>query len=114
MTKKSRTKKLSKNTKIIFIFLFVIGIGLGGFASYFVTKNDVFILIGESYITQPLGQEYQEQGVKIIAFGKDVSQNVKIEGQVNTNKKGEYVLKYTIDNFRFQRYTLYRKIVVEA
>ena len=61
-----------------------------------------------------MGDDYIEQGAKAIAFGKDISSEVKVKGIVNTQVEGEYLLKYTVDNFRFKDYTLYKKVVVKV
>lgn len=116
ITAKKVNKKLSKfttTTKIICVFLFVLAVFGGVFTTYYLTKDDTFILIGGTEITLNVGDEYIEQGVKIIAFGKDISNEVIITGTVNTNVADEYVLKYTVNNFRFKNYTLYKKITVK-
>lgn len=116
ITAKKVNKKLSKfttTTKIICVFLFVLAVFGGVFTTYYLTKDDTFTLIGGTEITLNIGDEYIEQGVKIIAFGKDISNEVIITGTVNTNVADEYVLKYTVNNFRFKNYTLYKKITVK-
>ncbi len=116
ITAKKVNKKLSKfttTTKIICVFLFVLAVFGGVFTTYYLTKDDAFTLIGGTEITLSVGDEYIEQGVKIIAFGKDISNEVIITGTVNTNVADEYVLKYTVNNFRFKNYTLYKKITVK-
>lgn len=105
--------KFSTKTKVICLFLFVFAVFGGVFTTYYITKNDTFQLIGETEITISVGQEYVEQYAKIIAFGKDISKDVIITGTVNINLADVYVLKYTVNNFRFKNYTLYRKITVE-
>ena len=115
-TAKKVNRELSKfttTTKVLCIFLFVLAVFGGVFTTYYLTKNDTFSLIGGTEITLRVGDEYIEQGAKIIAFGKDISNEVVITGTVNTNVADDYVLKYTVNNFRFRNYTLYKKIIVE-
>lgn len=115
-TAKKVNRELSKfttTTKVLCIFLFVLAVFGGVFTTYYLTKNDTFALIGGTEITLRVGDEYIEQGAKIIAFGKDISNEVVIIGTVNTNVADDYVLKYTVNNFRFRNYTLYKKIIVE-
>lgn len=112
-TVKKELSKFNTTTKVVGLFLFVIAVFAGIFTTYYFTKNDTFQLIGETEITLKVGDEYIEQGVKIIAFGKDISDKVIITGTVNTDVADEYVIKYTVDNFRFKNYTLYKKITVE-
>lgn len=111
---KKTVKKTSTTAKVICALLFILCVCGGVFAVYTVTKNDTFELIGESLIELNVGDEYIEQGVKAIAFGKDISSEVKIKGIVNTEAEGEYLLKYTVDNFRYKGYTLYKKVVVKV
>lgn len=117
---KRTTKKLQKQIKkanpitIILVCLFaLIGVGAGLGTSYFLTRNDVFKINGETEITLNIGDTYQEQGATAIAFGKDISKEVKVDGVVDTTKEGRYVIKYTVDNIRFNNYTLYKLVVVE-
>lgn len=109
---KKQVKKVSTLTKVICAILFVVCACGGAFAVYTVTKNDKFELIGESLIELSGGEKYIEQGAIAIAFGKDISSEIRITGTVNDEVEGEYLLKYTVDNFRFKGYTLYKKIVV--
>ncbi|MBQ7885228.1 MAG: DUF5011 domain-containing protein [Clostridia bacterium] len=109
---KNTIKKTSTFTKVLCVFLFVICCCGGAYATYSITKNDTFELIGESLIELSIGEEYIEQGVKAIAFGKDISSQVIRTGTVDKQTKGEYILKYTVNNFRFKGYTLYKKVVV--
>lgn len=106
-------KKLHVGTIIFVIVFLVLGVGAGVGVTYFLTKDDVFKLNGESEITLNVGDTYTEEKATAIAFGKDVSASVKIKGTVDTSKEGRYVVEYTIDNFRFNGYTLYRLVIVE-
>lgn len=105
--------KISKTTKIVCLFLFIFSFLGGILTTYILTKNDKFEIIGPTEIVLNVGEEYVEQGVKIIAFGKDISSKVKIVGTVNTLIADDYVLEYTVDNFRFLNYKLYKKITVK-
>ena len=115
-------KKKSKNMQIIskigkksifFIVLCLIfGLAVGVGTVFVLTKDDVFKLNGETEIVLNVGDSYTEQYATAIAFGKDISSDIIIEGEVDTSKKGEYILTYTVNNFRFKNYTLYRKITV--
>ena len=111
---KKAVKKTSTATKVICALLFVVCLCAGAFTTYMLTKNDTFELVGSSQIELYVGDTYVEQGAKAIAFGKDISSEVKVTGSVDTSKEGEFVLKYTVDNFRFNGYTLYKKVVVKA
>lgn len=109
---KKELSKFSSVAKMLALILFVVGVIGGVFTTYYFTRNDTFQIIGETEIHLNVGEEYIEQGVKIIAFGKDISDQVIIKGTVNTSIEDVYVLKYTVNNFRFKNYTLYKKITV--
>lgn len=109
MARKSKVeteiKKEIKNTHfltiVIVLIVFVVG-ALGGWFGYsLISKNDTFELLGEKEITLSLHDTYVESGAKVVAFGKDVSKDVKIEGDVNTSQVGTYYITYTINNFKF-------------
>ncbi len=77
------------------------GLVVGWISYKSVTKNDTFILIGQKEITLNVGDVFVDEGVKVISFGNDISNSVKVEGEVNTLKAGEYVLTYTVNNFKY-------------
>ena len=109
---KKIVKKLDKTTIIILCLFLILGLAVGVGTSYFVMRNDVFAINGETEIVLNVGDEYVEGGAKAIAFGKDISSFVQIDGQVDTENEGEYILKYTVDNFRFRNYVLYKLVKV--
>lgn len=109
---KKELSKFSKTTKIACIFLFIFSLFGGIFTTYYFTKDDVFKIIGETEINLNVGDTYIEKGVKIVAFGKDISNQVIITGNVNTDVADDYVLTYTVNHFRFKNYKLYKKITV--
>ena len=123
-TKKGQTSKQTKNqnTKgkyspfLLSLALIFLVFGVGGFFTFnLLTKNDEFSLVGEKEITLNVGDEYVEQGTKVISFGKDKSSQVVIESNVDTSVAGEYYVKYTIKDFRFKDVVRYRYVkVVEA
>ena len=63
-------------------------------------QNNVTVtieLIGSEDITLNVGDKYNELGVKAIdSNGKDVSKEVTIQNNVDTSKKGEYMVIYSI------------------
>ena len=114
--KKSTAQKvlenMNKKTLFIVVLFLILGLAAGVLSVFVLTKNDTFELIGNGEISLNVGDEYIEESAKAVAFGKDVSDKIKIDGSVDTSTEGEYVIKYTVENFRFKGYTLYRKIVV--
>ena len=101
MARKSKLEKTvdkqRKNHPVAF-FLVVLFLLLGALGGYFtlkfLTKEDCFLVLGEQTIYLDLGESFVDDGVKIIAFGKDISSNVKIERDENfmTNLSGLFVV----------------------
>lgn len=117
---KKQTKKLKKELKkvnlatLIFVVVFaVIGAVSGYGVCMLLTKNDVFELNGDTEMTIDVGTPYNELGAKAIAFGKDISSEVVVEGTVNVDVAGRYVIKYKVGNIRFMNHVLYRLVIVE-
>ena len=92
---------------IILSFVFVMSIIFG--IIYF---NALKIeLKGEEYIKLNLGDEYLEKGAAAILWNKDVSNEIKVVGNVDTKKLGTYKIKYTIDK-TFEKKSVFRTIDV--
>lgn len=110
---KNKAKKLAKQTSgktwAFAVLFMIIGafVGMGLFAV--ICTNDCFKIEGEEEIFLTLDEKYQDSGVKIISFGRDISQNVKIEtnlsvdehGLYYSNEVGTYYIKYTVDDFKY-------------
>ncbi|MDO4691704.1 MAG: DUF5012 domain-containing protein [Porphyromonadaceae bacterium] len=57
-----------------------------------------FKLNGEDLMVVNLGENFEDPGVHVKYWGKDVSSEVKVEGAVNTAEVGYYTLQYTFLN----------------
>ena len=121
MAKKSKVEKVvEKHRKkhpiaFLLVALFLVLGALGGyFTLKYLTKDDVFKILGEQTVVLNVGENFIDDGVKIVAFGKDISDNVKIEIDENFDKNvaGRYYVKYTVDNLRFKGVIKYRYIDV--
>ena len=79
------------------------------------TEEPYLKLFGESNITLSKGTRYEEPSYIAYDYvdGK-ISRQVKISGEVNTNKLGTYVLVYTVTNSRGKAAMLTRNINVVA
>ena len=55
-------------------------------------------LVGDKEIILNLNDEYKEKGAKASILGKDVSENIIKEGEVDTTKVGEYKINYNISS----------------
>ena len=122
---KSKSKKVAKELKnlsaksiLIALLFLVIGSGIGVSGWFFVCRNDKFDLIGQDELSLTLDETYADQGVKIIAFGKDDSKNVTIEtnlkqnidGELYAEEAGTYFIKYTTSNFKYGKLFKIQKI----
>lgn len=107
-------KKSHKATILLGAVFLILGIVVGIIASLYLTKNDKFELLGGKEIYLHVGEKYEEAGVAIISFGKDISDRVEISGDdLDTSLAGEYQLVYRVDDFRYKDYQLVRVIIVE-
>lgn len=85
-----------------------------GIIVFFNNKNNAIptiSLIGDESIKLQLNDNYEEQGAKAFLNENDVSQNVLIDGKVDTSKTGEYKLKYTIFNSKNEKPVSIERIV---
>ena len=110
---KKAIKKSNKTLLFVFLLFLIIGIISGYIATKIITKNDTFELIGNKSITLNLNQEYVEQGVKVISYGKDLKERVKIESNLDLTKEGEYTIVYTIkDSYKYKDIKRVRYITI--
>lgn len=103
---KNKVKNKAKKHLMIGIFLFlVIVISI---VSVFVWNIEnkrksipIISLIGEENITLKMNDNYTEEGVIATRNHEDISSSVKVEGNVDTQKPGEYKVTYTAYNTGF-------------
>lgn len=105
-------KRLSLGGLIAITLCFAIGLVAGYFTYGFLTQDDKFFINGEQNVYIVKGAEYKEEYATAVHFGKDCSKDVKIEGEINVDVPGRYVLKYTINKFRFKNTVRYRYVTV--
>ena len=120
LNKKSENqlKKLKGGAILVALVLLFVG-ALGGFLTIkIVTRNDCFELVGKDEITLMLGENYIDEGAKVVAFGSDDSSKVKIETNLEKNEdgtftateEGTYYITYTVDNFKYGKLLKVQKI----
>lgn len=115
--KKSIKGKGAKALFLAFVF-FLIGIGGGIGAWYIVCKDDCFYLLGQEDVVLTLNEKYTDEGVKIIAFGKDDSKNYEIEtnlliddyGNYYSNEVGTFYIKYISKNLKYNTFFKVQKV----
>lgn len=64
----------------------------------FITYYPTLTLEGESFITAPKGSPYQDPGYSATLQGEDVTDQVEVTSNVNTNQSGLYSVTYSITN----------------
>ena len=119
--KKNTKRKLKKGVKRLngwTLFFCIIALAAGiaaGIGAYnFVCMNDEFELKGKKEYSVELGSgtfEYTDAGVSVIEFGRDISDSVKIETNMekvgegtyraDANVPGKYYIKYTVDSPKY-------------
>lgn len=111
-------KKLSGGAILIAAMCLIIGLAIGFGGLKLVTRKDCFVLNGKDEITLRLGENYVDDGAKVISFGVDKSDKVKIETNLKLNsdgtftalEEGTYYMVYTVDNFKYGKLYKVQKI----
>lgn len=94
---RSTKRKTEKNLKLlgvkgivtVLILIVIFGaIGIGG--CFLITRKDCFEIIGQDELSLTIGENYIDEGVKVIEFGRDCSNKVKIETNLVKNLDGSY------------------------
>ena len=102
-------KKLGFSTIALALVFLAIGGAGGFFAVKMLTRNDCFTLNGKDEITLQIGETYTDEGVEVVAFGKDDSGTVEIktdlvkneDGTYTATEEGRYYMIYTVKNFKY-------------
>ena len=113
-----KLKKLSPTALVVSVLLLIGGAVGGWFGTQFLTKNDCFNLIGKDEITMVVGQSYNDQGAKVVSFGQDLSDKVKVEtnltkntdGTYTSNDVGTFYMVYTVDSIKYNTIFKVQKI----
>ena len=106
-------KKSHKGVLLLALLFLVLGAAAGAAVSWFMTKDDRFVLNGEKEITLAVGEAYEEQGAEVISFGRDISENVVISGDtVDESTEGVYQIVYPVEDLRWGEYQVVRVVTV--
>lgn len=77
-------------------------------------EKPVIELLGGEEVDILLGGKYEEAGYNVIDnYDKKLEEKVKINGSVNTNKEGEYILEYSVTDSSGNIGTAKRKVMVK-
>ncbi len=117
--KTNRTiKKLGFKAILIILLVTIIGAAIGAGVCWYLTLDDQFVIIGKDEITLTLKDEneewglnncYNDEGVKVVSFGRDVSDKVYIETNLKQNPNrtyyadevGTYYIIYRVDDIKY-------------
>ncbi len=123
---KSKVKKLHPATIVICVVCLALGVLAGAFGYSFISADDGFYLKGEKEYEVPVGTPltYYDEGVKVISFGQDISDKVRVETNlveiddgeytVDTSVPGEYYIIYKVDSIKYGDIMRVRTITVKG
>ena len=113
-TLKKKSKNLHPLTKALAILFLIVGIAAGVLVCSMLSKNDRFVLKGNTQISIDAGTSYvyAEEGYEAVAFGMDCAGKVLVEpGKgVTTDENGNFVIPaeegvytitYTVNSLKF-------------
>ncbi len=112
-----KMKKAGPIAVLVIVVFFVVGL-LGGYLTFLLTSShDCFDMLGEEEVTLTLDEKYIDEGVKIIEFGKDISENVEYDtnllsdgNEFYAEEVGTYYIKYSVDSFKYGKIFKIQKV----
>lgn len=108
-------KKLHPATVVLAAVFLAVGIGAGVFASEALSAGDSFTLNGGREVHLSLGEAFDDPGVTVLSFGRDISDRVQVGGDADrfdADTPGTYYFVYTVDDLRWGDYQLVRTVIV--
>ncbi len=117
VTAKAITRAHPKTVAAV-IITFILSLALGVGACFFLNRNDEFEMLGEEYVTLEIGEGYADEGVKIVEFGRDISDKAQVETSMRYENgkyyaEGEetaYYISYTVNTLKFGKIYPVKKI----
>lgn len=85
---KKSGSKLTKSLGILAVVFLIIGVCLGIGTGFYLCRNDCFEIIGSDELTLTIGENYYDEGCKVVSFGRDISDEVEIETDLIINSDG--------------------------
>ena len=98
-------------TSIVLVIIWMVAVLLGKISFKYFTRNDCFELIGKDELTLTLGETYIDESIHAVSFGRDVSDKVYIETNLQINQDGEYYadeigtyyIVYKVKDFKYDK-----------
>ena len=122
---KKKARRLNRLTSFICFLALLGGAVLGAYAYEYVCQDDCFVVLGDKENAVELNAvnfTYYDDGVRIVEFGRNISDNVVVETNmiklgngaytVDTTIPGRYYIKYTVDSPKYEKVTKIRTFVV--
>ena len=108
---RSHAKKIKKKKVSLFVcFLaLVIGLAIGWFGGEYICQNDTFSIEGNreyAISLNEVGFQYKDEGVKVIEFGRDISERVMVETNMIKLGNGMYTADITVPGKYYIKYTV--------
>ena len=97
------SKSGSRKILLIVLVLAIRVVGIAAIVMTFYSSNFSMKLRGDEEMTVGLNAVYEDQGAEAVIDGKDVSDKVKVTGEVDTSKPGTYELKYSVEDLKVVR-----------
>ena len=92
-----------KNKIIFLVISIILVVVLGVFMAYQYLLLPKIELKGSKKIVLDYKEEYVERGYSANYFDKDITNDVKVKGKVNSNKLGKYEVTYTVKKGPFKK-----------
>ncbi len=86
---------------ILVMGILVLGVGLG--ILWYYTTNSYMAMAGEENMTIGLNGYYEDPGVEARISGKNVTDKVRVDSNLDTSTPGTYEIKYSAGNFQAVR-----------
>ncbi len=111
---KKKVKRMNGFTLFFCILALAGGMAFGVWGYGFICADDCFEVVGEKEYVIELGAPeftFNDRGAKVIEFGRDISDKVKVETNMtelgdgkytaDTTVPGKYYIKYTVDSPKY-------------
>ena len=96
-------KSLGFKAILIVLLVTLVGVAIGAGVCWYVCQDDCFTIIGKEEFTMPMSTieyvngeaievptSYFDEGVKVVSFGRDISNEVYVETDLKKNEDGSY------------------------
>ena len=108
---KSKARKTAKKihplSYVIWVLVLLLGIGTGILGGMFLCRDDCFEIRGKN-VRVALGAEFawEDPGARVVEYGKDISDQVKVQTDLIENEDGTYTADTSIPGTYFIKYTV--------